>query len=120
MQRLLPGPALTASLALAWPAVGVASELDGEWCHPDWGSALFWEERSLGLGEHRICDWGDPPAGRTSLTTPIHCRSVYLDGDEVVEIDHKTHQFHAELHDNATLRVQFDDEDPVDMTRCDY
>lgn len=114
-----PEPALAVGLALSWPASGAAAGLDGAWCHPDWGAALFWEERSLGLGEHRICDWDEPPAGRTALTTTIHCRSIYLNGDEVVEMDHETHQFRATLRAENLLQVQFDADDPVDMTRCD-
>ena len=120
MIRYLPGFALVALQVSPLPAIGADLEINGAWCHPDWGAALFWEERSLGLGEHRMCDWEEPPAGRTAFTTDIHCRTVYLNGDEVVELDHKTHRFRAAHLADDRLQVQFDDDAPVEMTRCGF
>ena len=116
----LPQAALVTLAVSSLPAAGAATGLDGEWCQPDWGTALFWEDRSLGLGEHRICDWDEPPAGRTDISTMIHCRQIYLNGDQVVETDHKTHRFRATAQGDDRLQIQFDDDAPVTLTRCDH
>lgn len=117
----LPQPvALTAMQALALPAAAFAGMLDGGWCNDTTGAMLFWEERSLGFGEHTMCDWKDPPAGRTDHATTIHCTSIYLNGEEVIRMDPKSHAFQARLLTDGTLEVHFNDDAAITLTRCDF
>lgn len=116
----LPGAALVAIQALALPATAIATGLDGEWCNAEADGILFWEEHALGFGEHTMCDWQEPPAGRDALSTMIHCASIYLNGDEVVKMNPQSHRFNARLLADDRLEIQFNDDAPVTMTRCDH
>ncbi|MCP5072821.1 MAG: hypothetical protein GY947_05925 [Rhodobacteraceae bacterium] len=122
--RFLPLIAPAAALALGLSAAGAvqAGETgnDGIWCHPEHGSALFWEERSLGLSEHTMCDWAEAPAGRATLNTKIHCAFIYLEEDgSARRINPVSHRFQATRLSAEKLQVQFNDEDPVVLTRCE-
>ena len=111
---------LTAGLALGAGSVALAGAADftGEWCHPDWGPALFWDKDDIGLGEHRMCDWQAAPDTGATYSTELKCRSIYFDDDKVIETNHTTHRFQAELLSADKLRVRFDNKSPVEMTRC--
>jgi hypothetical protein len=99
----------------------LASPLVGAWCGEQDGPTLFVEETGLGMGDHWVCDWGEPPGELTRIETEIACRQVYFDGEKSVVVDTRTYALEAELEDTQ-LRARFDDgtESFSDLyVRCD-
>ncbi len=105
------------ALVLATPALA-QSPLIGTWCAEDPAGPVFHiEAHGLGVKEHTICDWRDPPDG-LSLKTVIDCRNVYLHDGQVVETDHQSLDFTAEMRANGTLLVQVADDAAIVTRPC--
>lgn len=107
--------------AVAGPAIAGDSPLLGEWCAdgPEGDSVYYIEAGSLGVHEHTMCDWRDPPTG-ANLKTVIDCRNIYLNGDQVVETNHQSLAFAAEMRADGTLSIQVAEEPAVEFHRCAY
>ena len=76
----------------------------------------------MAIGEHRICEWGEPPADARKHQTELTCRQIHFDGETASVIDETVYQFSAELKDDDTLHAQFDDGKApfvYDYLRCD-
>ena len=113
--------AMVALLSAPFAQAETAASFAGEWCHPDWGTALFWDAFGIGLGEHTICQWEAPPSADLFYSTALSCETMVPDGKGGWQgIDPKTHQFRATRLGDGTLEVQFNDEAPIPMTRCDH
>jgi hypothetical protein len=112
---------LAMAIALA-PAMAEASIL-GTWCADGDEPALYIEADSLGLGEHRVCDWAMPHGDTDSHDTKATCRQIYIDdkGNPVV-LSETTYDITARLTDPDHLSARFDDgttQFRFDYTRCD-
>ena len=97
-----------------------ANSFHGEWCHPEWGTALYWDAHGIGLGEHGICEWATAPGDDLFYETTLSCANMVPDGHGGWQpVNRRSHAFRATRLGDGTLEVQFDDETPVVMTRCD-
>ena len=69
------------------PTLAVAQEpsIFGEWCNDEGDPVWYVEAEGVGIGEHRICDWVEPPVRADTHTSVLRCRNVTLYEGEVVE-----------------------------------
>lgn len=117
--RVSPAGAVVLVLGFATPG-DAQQAFHAEWCHPDWGAALFWDAYGIGLGEHGVCDWAAPPSDAPVYRTTLTCATMVSDGQGGWQpTNPQTHAFAATLTDGGALEVQFNDDAPVVMTRCD-
>ncbi len=106
------------ALMLATPTMA-ESPLIGTWCAEGNGIPTFYVEADgLGVNENTLCDWRDPPNG-LGIKTVIDCRNVYLHDGQVVETDHQTLEFTAEMRADGALLVQVADDEPIVTRPCD-
>ncbi|QBY00909.1 hypothetical protein E2K80_09380 [Rhodophyticola sp. CCM32] len=103
-----------------WALSDEASIL-GNWCTLEGrGETIFYiEADALGVHEHTMCDWHEPPGG-PALTTLIDCRNIHFEGDRVIETPRQTYTFIAALQSDDTLLVQVENEPQARYHRCDY
>ena len=111
------------AVAIAFvPALADASML-GTWCAEGDEPALYIEADSLGLGEHRVCDWAMPEGAPDSHDTKTTCRQIYIDDNGTpVVIGETTYDVKARLTDPDHLSASFDDgttQFSFEYTRCD-
>ena len=110
-------------IALICVPMAAQASLIGTWCNDVGDPALYLEADSMGIGEHRVCDWADLPGVANSIDTQITCRQIYFDGETAVVIDETDYEFTAKLNGPDRMHARFDDGSELfsyDYTRCDW
>ena len=114
---------MTAAVALAAPVMALAGggTLTGAWCNED-GDTLYLDRDGLGTSEHTICDWETAPdLAASTHESRIYCRSIYLNGDEVVELNPQWLDLTARLTPDGMLEVRYgSDGAPTLLSRCEH
>ena len=114
---------LAVIIALACSPAAAQTSLIGTWCSEAGDQALFIAADSMGIGDHRVCDWANAPTDSPDHETRIACRQIYFDdSDEPVVIGLSEYQFTANLNGPYHMRASFDDGSArfsYDYTRCD-
>lgn len=109
-----------ALLLAASAGVGAAAPLLGERCDPEGGGVLYVEADSIGLGEHRVCGYAEPPGDDARLVTTIDCVEYrFLDG-EPIAVNPATYTLMLERLEGGLILMQIGEEEMIELEACGF
>lgn len=112
--------ALLAPLALPVMAQAHGASLIGDWCAQDSRGAIYFENESIGMNEHTICELEEPVGDVTTFKAELTCFNAYLSDGEIVRAFEMTVPFEAVLETDNLMRVLMDDDpEPLLYERCE-